>query len=162
AVNGGRASVQEALTDSRAAAEARRTSPLIHRHAVRQRVVGVRPADERRSSPHAARRAKQVQLPAFPTTTIGSLPQTPPGRAARAAAGPPPLSHPPAGRQGVGGVPPADERRSSPHAARRAKQVQLPAFPTTTIGSFPQTAEVRGARKKLHDGTWTAAQYEAF
>jgi 5-methyltetrahydropteroyltriglutamate--homocysteine methyltransferase len=40
--------------------------------------------------------------------------------------------------------------------------VKLPPFPTTTIGSFPQTAEVRGARKKLHDGTWTAAQYDAF
>jgi 5-methyltetrahydropteroyltriglutamate--homocysteine methyltransferase len=35
-------------------------------------------------------------------------------------------------------------------------------FPTTTIGSFPQTADVRAARKKLHDGALTPQQYDAF
>src|SRR5256886_15687103 len=53
-------------------------------------------------------------------------------------------------------------RRTSPHAARRKKQLRLPLFPATTIGSFPQTAEVRNARKKLHDGKLTPAEYDAF
>src|SRR2546430_6888374 len=35
-------------------------------------------------------------------------------------------------------------------------------FPTTTIGSFPQTAEVRAARKQLHDGKLTPQEYDAF
>ena len=35
-------------------------------------------------------------------------------------------------------------------------------MPTTTIGSFPQTAEVRKARAALKKGDWTAAQYEEF
>src|SRR2546422_2260060 len=52
--------------------------------------------------------------------------------------------------------------RRSPHAARRKKQLRLPLFPTTTIGSFPQTAEVRNARKKLHDGKLAPAEYDAF
>ncbi len=53
-------------------------------------------------------------------------------------------------------------RRSSPFGARRPKQLSLPPYPTTTIGSFPQTAEVRAARRQLHDGTLTPAAYEAF
>ena len=38
----------------------------------------------------------------------------------------------------------------------------LPRYPTTTIGSFPQTAEVRAARRKLHDSQLTAEEYDAF
>src|SRR2546422_3044080 len=53
-------------------------------------------------------------------------------------------------------------RRASPYPERRKKQLRLPLFPTTTIGSFPQTAEVRAARKKLHEGTLPASDYEAF
>src|SRR5207244_3614306 len=60
------------------------------------------------------------------------------------------------------GVTEHDMRRTSPHAARRKKQLRLPLFPATTIGSFPQTAEVRNARKKLHDGKLTPAEYDAF
>ena len=70
--------------------------------------------------------------------------------------------HNPAVKQRARGVTEHDMRRSSPHAARRKKQLRLPVFPTTTIGSFPQTAEVRAARKKLHDGKLTAAEYDAF
>src|SRR2546430_7253428 len=33
---------------------------------------------------------------------------------------------------------------------------------STTIGSFPQTAEVRAARKQLHDGKLTGPEYDAF
>ena len=42
-------------------------------------------------------------------------------------------------------------RRATPHAERRKAQqarLNLPPYPTTTIGSFPQTAEVRAARAK--------------
>jgi len=55
-----------------------------------------------------------------------------------------------------------DYARASSFAKRRARQLELPVFPTTTIGSFPQTAEVRAARRRLHDGTLTAAAYDAF
>src|SRR5437588_540332 len=44
----------------------------------------------------------------------------------------------------------------------RERQLRLPLFPTTTIGSFPQTAEVRAARKQLHDGKLTPQEYDAF
>jgi 5-methyltetrahydropteroyltriglutamate--homocysteine methyltransferase len=37
-------------------------------------------------------------------------------------------------------------RRAEPYAERRPQQVQLPLFPTTTIGSFPQIREVRRLR----------------
>jgi 5-methyltetrahydropteroyltriglutamate--homocysteine methyltransferase len=47
-------------------------------------------------------------------------------------------------------------------AVRRRNQVSLPLYPTTTIGSFPQTAEVRAARRQLNDGKMTAAAYDAF
>jgi len=56
-----------------------------------------------------------------------------------------------------------DLRRASPHATRRKQQLRLPLFPTTTIGSFPQTREVRsGARKQLHDGKLTPAGNDAW
>ncbi|MBD2848298.1 5-methyltetrahydropteroyltriglutamate--homocysteine S-methyltransferase [Paenibacillus sp. IB182496] len=48
---------------------------------------------------------------------------------------------------------------------RRAAQEarwQLPLLPTTTIGSFPQTPEVRSARLKWRKGEWDDARYEAF
>src|SRR5207245_1791108 len=70
--------------------------------------------------------------------------------------------HNPAVKQRARGVTEHDMRRTSPHAARRKKQLRLPLFPATTIGSFPQTAEVRNARKKLHDGKLTPAEYDAF
>jgi 5-methyltetrahydropteroyltriglutamate--homocysteine methyltransferase len=35
-------------------------------------------------------------------------------------------------------------------------------LPTTTIGSFPQTREVRAARAALKKGQWSLEQYEAF
>ncbi|MBB6672388.1 5-methyltetrahydropteroyltriglutamate--homocysteine S-methyltransferase [Cohnella nanjingensis] len=38
----------------------------------------------------------------------------------------------------------------------------LPLLPTTTIGSFPQTPEVRGARQKWRKGEWSGERYEAF
>jgi 5-methyltetrahydropteroyltriglutamate--homocysteine methyltransferase len=70
--------------------------------------------------------------------------------------------HNPAVKQRARGVTEHDMRRVSPFAERRRKQIRLPLFPTTTIGSFPQTAEVRAARKQLHDGKLTASGYDAF
>jgi len=55
-----------------------------------------------------------------------------------------------------------DRVRPAPYAVRRKTQVALPRYPTTTIGSFPQTAEVRAARRKLHDSQLTAAEYDSF
>ncbi len=55
--------------------------------------------------------------------------------------------------------------RASSFADRQAVQhraLDLPAFPTTTIGSFPQTAEVRKARAAHGKGTLSTADYEAF
>ena len=59
-------------------------------------------------------------------------------------------------------------KHAPPYAAvPRAPQAQreklgLPPLPTTTIGSFPQTTEVRKARAALKKGDWTVPQYEAF
>jgi 5-methyltetrahydropteroyltriglutamate--homocysteine methyltransferase len=58
-----------------------------------------------------------------------------------------------------------DRRRRSAYAVRRAVQAErfhLPPQPTTTIGSFPQTAEVRRARAMRRDGRWTEEQYREF
>src|SRR5437879_12207126 len=54
-----------------------------------------------------------------------------------------------------------DRVRPAPYAVRRKTQVALPRYPTTTIGSFPQTAEVRAARRKLHDSQLPAEEYDA-
>ncbi|KAJ2609019.1 methionine-synthesizing 5- methyltetrahydropteroyltriglutamate--homocysteine methyltransferase [Coemansia sp. RSA 1365] len=40
--------------------------------------------------------------------------------------------------------------------------LKLPVFPTTTIGSFPQTAEVRKARAQFRKGTLSKAKYQEF
>jgi 5-methyltetrahydropteroyltriglutamate--homocysteine methyltransferase len=55
--------------------------------------------------------------------------------------------------------------RASDFAARRAAQharFNLPAFPTTTIGSFPQTHEVREQRAAFRKGQIDAKTYETF
>lgn len=41
------------------------------------------------------------------------------------------------------------------------ERFKLPAFPTTTIGSFPQTDDIRSLRAKYKKGILTAEQYEA-
>lgn len=47
-------------------------------------------------------------------------------------------------------------------AAAQRKRFALPLLPTTTIGSFPQTAEVRAARAKWRQGSLTEGEYNAF
>ncbi|MFZ4862166.1 5-methyltetrahydropteroyltriglutamate--homocysteine S-methyltransferase [Sphingobacterium sp. Mn56C] len=64
---------------NKAAAESRRTSPLIHKPEVKERVNNITDEDAKRTSAFAARKAAQQAkfgLPAFATTTIGSFPQT--------------------------------------------------------------------------------------
>jgi 5-methyltetrahydropteroyltriglutamate--homocysteine methyltransferase len=59
----------------------------------------------------------------------------------------------------------ADIDRDSPYPQRRIAQATLlglPDFPTTTIGSFPQTHEVRDARARNKRGKLSNADYEAF
>jgi len=58
-----------------------------------------------------------------------------------------------------------DFRRKSAFPARQEKQhakLRLPLFPTTTIGSFPQTPEVRQARARRKKGEGTEKEYAAF
>lgn len=59
----------------------------------------------------------------------------------------------------------SDFMRDSPYSERTAVQREalgLPLFPTTTIGSFPQTAEVRKHRAAYKRGQETIEEYEAF
>ncbi|GKV66790.1 MULTISPECIES: 5-methyltetrahydropteroyltriglutamate--homocysteine S-methyltransferase [unclassified Sporosarcina] len=59
----------------------------------------------------------------------------------------------------------SDSKRNLPFAERKAKQhekFQLPLLPTTTIGSFPQTPEVRRTRTKWRKGEITDQQYKDF
>jgi len=96
ALNHGRDSVAEPLAASHAAAMARRTSPKIHDAAVAARLAAVSKAHAQRISPFDQRRPSQASrlgLPAFPTTTIGSFPQTDEVRKARAAHGKGALNH---------------------------------------------------------------------
>ncbi|MGX1789968.1 5-methyltetrahydropteroyltriglutamate--homocysteine S-methyltransferase [Bosea sp. NPDC055332] len=88
ALGGERDSVQEALAASAAAAAARKASPKVNHKAVAERMAAVTEAFGRRESEFAKRAKLQrtrFNLPAFPTTTIGSFPQTPEVRKARAA-----------------------------------------------------------------------------
>ncbi len=55
-----------------------------------------------------------------------------------------------------------DSQRQSPFASRIEKQragLNLPLFPTTTIGSFPQTAAIRLARQSFKQGRLTESDY---
>ena len=66
-------------------------------------------------------------------------------------------------RERVSALTAADYRRRSPAAVRRELQsarVALPSLPTTTVGSFPQTDELRTARRRLREGTLALEDYE--
>ena len=59
----------------------------------------------------------------------------------------------------------ADYNRKSEFPGRidlQQKKLNLPLFPTTTIGSFPQTSEIRVQRNKLTKGEITTEQYDKF
>jgi 5-methyltetrahydropteroyltriglutamate--homocysteine methyltransferase len=68
-------------------------------------------------------------------------------------------------RRRVGALRDDDYSRPAPLEERLALQherLRLPKLPTTTIGSFPQTAEIREARRRLRSGELDGAAYEAF
>ncbi|KAF2642305.1 cobalamin-independent methionine synthase [Massarina eburnea CBS 473.64] len=61
-------------------------------------------------------------------------------------------------------TPEQHERKSAfpERYAQQKKHLKLPLFPTTTIGSFPQTKEIRVQRNKYTKGEITAQEYEKF
>ncbi|MBR1608035.1 MAG: 5-methyltetrahydropteroyltriglutamate--homocysteine S-methyltransferase, partial [Kiritimatiellae bacterium] len=68
-------------------------------------------------------------------------------------------------RAAVEALTPADFERKPAFAEREAVQKErfgLPKFPTTTIGSFPQTKEVRAERAAFRKGRIGRAEYEKF
>ena len=59
-------------------------------------------------------------------------------------------------------IAPSDLQRASSFPERQRRQrdiLKLPLFPTTTIGSFPQTADVRRLRTQMHQGEISEAAY---
>ncbi|NUV84014.1 5-methyltetrahydropteroyltriglutamate--homocysteine S-methyltransferase [Streptomyces sp. CAI-155] len=74
-----------------------------------------------------------------------------------------PITRDPAVRARTAAITDADGRRSQSYAERTAAQrahLGLPLLPTTTIGSFPQTTELRTARADLRAGRIDGAGYE--
>jgi 5-methyltetrahydropteroyltriglutamate--homocysteine methyltransferase len=79
ALNQGRQAVRAELEANRTACEARRRSPRVHNPTVQAALAGITPQLGQRQSPYGVRATKQaalLKLPRFPTTTIGSFPQT--------------------------------------------------------------------------------------
>jgi len=73
------AETQKRFEANKEAAESRRTSPLIHKPEVKNRVSNITDEDAKRTSSFNARKEAQqakFNLPGFATTTIGSFPQT--------------------------------------------------------------------------------------
>ncbi|WP_127132846.1 5-methyltetrahydropteroyltriglutamate--homocysteine S-methyltransferase [Pseudoflavitalea rhizosphaerae] len=73
------------------------------------------------------------------------------------------LIHNAAVKQRVAAITTKDASRNSDFSIRKKLQreaLKLPLFPTTTIGSFPQTAEVRSWRAKWKKGELTQEQYD--
>lgn len=71
----------------------------------------------------------------------------------------------PAVRERVAAIKPEYLNRKSPFAVRKEaqkKHLNLPLFPTTTIGSFPQTKEIRTQRARFNKGEISEAEYEKF
>ncbi|PTT73151.1 MULTISPECIES: 5-methyltetrahydropteroyltriglutamate--homocysteine S-methyltransferase [unclassified Chryseobacterium] len=67
------------LAENKKAIESRKTSPLIHNSEVKDRVDVTTEEDAKRNKPFSIRKISQqniLNLPLFPTTTIGSFPQT--------------------------------------------------------------------------------------
>jgi len=87
-LNEGKNAIAAALQASSQAIHTRASSDRIHNPVVQKRVENRKPSDNHRASPFAVRQALQrrrFNLPPFPTTTIGSFPQTAEIRTARAA-----------------------------------------------------------------------------
>jgi 5-methyltetrahydropteroyltriglutamate--homocysteine methyltransferase len=66
-------------------------------------------------------------------------------------------------RDRVAALTESDARRDTPFAERKEAQeskLELPTFPSTTIGSYPQTEEIRLARRQLLQGEIELLEYE--
>jgi len=86
ALNQGRAAASAALAANQATVAARRGSPRVHNPAVQAAIARVDASLGQRKSGYVQRaplQAARLRLPAYPTTTIGSFPQTPEIRRAR-------------------------------------------------------------------------------
>lgn len=86
--NEGRDAIASEIAASDAVQEDRRTSKRIHDDAVKARIANITPEITNRKSPFSTRQKVQhaaLNLPLYPTTTIGSFPQTQEIRKARAA-----------------------------------------------------------------------------
>lgn len=87
AFNEGRQAATAELSANTRALASRRASSRVHDAAVAARLSALTPVHDVRNSPFAVRQSVQrarFKLPDFPTTTIGSFPQTPEIRRARA------------------------------------------------------------------------------
>ncbi len=70
--------------------------------------------------------------------------------------------HQPAVQQRMARIAPEMKQRQRPYAQRnpiQRQRLQLPLLPTTTIGSFPQTPEIRKTRSDFRQGRISEAQY---
>lgn len=79
ALNEGKEKVAKQLDENQAALKNRRTSSRIHNKKVQEVVSKIQPSMLQRKSPYVVRRklqSEKLMLPLFPTTTIGSFPQT--------------------------------------------------------------------------------------
>lgn len=86
ALNQGREAVKDQLASNQAAIEARRNSKRVHNPSVKAALEKLTPKLGQRQNVYAQRAAKQaslLKLPKYPTTTIGSFPQTDEIRQAR-------------------------------------------------------------------------------
>lgn len=102
--------------------------------------------------------ARAINAPGAPEVTA-ALQQSRAVQASRAAS---PRIHKPAVKARLAAVKATDSQRRSPFAERILQQragLDLPDFPTTTIGSFPQTSAIRLARQAFRQGKLSAADY---
>lgn len=102
--------------------------------------------------------ARAVNQPQAPEV-ITAVEQSRAVQASRAAS---PRIHKPAVQARLAAIKASDAQRHSAFAERIAKQragLDLPDFPTTTIGSFPQTSSIRLARQSFKQGKLSAAEY---
>ncbi|GII77119.1 5-methyltetrahydropteroyltriglutamate--homocysteine methyltransferase [Sphaerisporangium rufum] len=118
--------------------------PLLHVPYDAEAETGLDPALRRRLAFAEQKVAEVVELAGLPAR---SAPGTP------LPAAPPPAA--PATLPEPGSRAPYQVR-----AAAQAAHLRLPDLPTTTIGSFPQTGDLRAARAALAAGRLTAAEYE--
>ncbi|MBK1852766.1 5-methyltetrahydropteroyltriglutamate--homocysteine S-methyltransferase [Marinobacter sp. 1-4A] len=72
--------------------------------------------------------------------------------------------HNPTVSKALAAITPEHGQRKNPFSARtklQQERFQLPAYPTTTIGSFPQTPEIREVRKEFRQGNLSQQDYTA-